>query len=214
LSANVHFRAAKVLLLLAVAMSAAAAQQSDPQPNKTPAKPRHVYTNDDFKGAGSESGDALPQIPGLIKCGTDLKCFLNAIDSASPAAVSRSENVEQGTGALTSHSTWWTTHCAADQCTFSFRFDAFEAKVNEKVVQESSPATRSLVESRIADMNRDFGPIRGQTGTCTLAVKDLKELMTSPMWSLMSLGQASNLGKSCTGSAIDALLAPTPKGKK
>jgi hypothetical protein len=39
-------------------------------------------------------------------------------------------------------------------------------------------------------------------------------VMTSPMWSLMSLGQTSNLGKSCTGPAIDALLAPTPKSQK
>jgi hypothetical protein len=214
LNAKFHFPAAKVLLLLAVAVSSAAAQQNDQQAGKAPSKPRHVYTNDDFKGAGSESGDGLPQIPGLVKCGTDLKCFLNALDSASPAAVSRSENVEQGTGVLTSHSTWWTTHCATDQCTFSFRFDAFEAKVNEKVVQDSSPTVRSLVEGKIAEMNHDFEPIRGQTGTCTLPVKDLKDLMTSPGWSLMSLGKASNLGKNCTGAAIDALLAPSSNSKK
>jgi hypothetical protein len=214
LSANPHHLSAAKGLLLALLVSPAAAQQNDQQNTKAPSKPRHVYTNDDIKGAGSQSGDGLPQIPGLVKCGAELKCFLQALDSATPAAVSRSETVEQGTGVLTSNSIWWTTQCTADHCTVSFRVDALEAKVNEKVVQDRSKAARDAVEGKIAEMNRDFETIRGKTCTCTLAVKDLKALMTSSSWSLMSLGPASNFGKNCSGPAFDVLGSSSLNDKK
>jgi len=181
--------AAKVLLFLVVLISPAVAQQNDRETPKVPSKPRRVFTNDDMKGADSQSSDGLPQIPGLIKCGKDLKCFLQALDSATPAAVTRNETAEEGTGVVTSNSTWWTTQYAADRCTVSLRIDALEAKVNEKVVPDSPKAARDAVESKLAEMNRDFETIRRNTGTCNLAVKDLKALMTSPSWSLMSLGR-------------------------
>ena len=205
---------AKVLLLLAVLISPAAAQQNDRETAKTPSKPRHVYTNDDLKGADSQSGDALPEIPGLIKCGKDLECFLQALDSATPAAVTRSETKEVGTGVVTSNSAWWTTHYAADRCTVSFRVDTFEAKVNENVVPASPLSARDAVEAKIAEMNRDFETIRGQTETCTLAVKSLKALMISPYWSLMTLGPASNFGKNCSGPAFDSPHRPLLNNKK
>jgi hypothetical protein len=200
---SIKLPVSKVLLFLVVLISPAAAQQNGRETPKAPSKPQHVFTNDDIKGSGSESGDELPQIPGLIKCGKDLKCFLQALDSAKPAAVTRSETAEQGTGVVTSNSIWWTTEFASEQCTVSFRVDAFEAKVNEKVVPDSPKAVRDAVEGRLAEMNRDFGTIRGKTETCTLAVKDLKALMTSPSWSLMSLGPASKFGKNCSGPAFD-----------
>jgi hypothetical protein len=106
---SIKLPAAEVLLLLAVLISPAAAQQNDRGTAKMPSKPPHVYTNDDIKGADSQSGDALPEIPGLIKCGKDLQCFLRALDSATPAAVTRSETKEVGTEVVTSNSTWWTT---------------------------------------------------------------------------------------------------------
>jgi hypothetical protein len=214
LSANLHLPTAKGLLLLAILVFPAAAQQTDRETSKAPPKPRHVFTNDDLEGAGSQSSDGLPQIPGLIKCGRDLKCFLQTLDSATPAAITRSENAEEGTGVVTSNSTWWTTQFAADRCTVSFRVDTFEAKVNEKVVQDSPKATRDAVEGKIAEMNRDFETIRGKTETCTLAVKDLKALMTSPSWSLMGLGPASNFGKNCSGPAFGTLHGPLLNDKK
>jgi hypothetical protein len=214
LSANLYLPAAKLLLLVAVVISPAAAQQNDQQTTKAPSKPRHVYTNDDLKGTDSQSGDALPQIPGLVKCGTDLKCFLQALDTAALASVTRNETVEQGTGVLTSNSIWWITRRAAAQCEVSFRVNAFEAKVNEKVAQGSPKSARDAVEAKIAEMNRDFEAIRGATGTCTLAVKDLKALMTSPAWSLMSLGPASNFGKNCSGPAFDTLRSSSLNGRK
>ncbi|MGD0228229.1 MAG: hypothetical protein ABSF71_38495 [Terriglobia bacterium] len=134
---SIQLPTAKVLLLLAVLISPAVAQQNDRQTAKTPPKAPHVYTNDDINGADSKSGDALPEIPGLIKCGKDLKCFLQALDSTTLAAVTRSETKEVGTGVVTSNSTWWTTQYSADRCVVSFRVDTFEAKANEKVVPES-----------------------------------------------------------------------------
>lgn len=211
---SIQLPAAKVLLLLAVFISPAAAQQNDRETAKAPSKPRRVFTNDDMKGAGSQSRDGLPQIPGLIKCGKDLRCFLQALDSATPAAVTRSETVEVGTGVVISNSTWWTTQFAADRCTVSFRVDAFKAKVNEKVVPDSPKAARDGVEIKLGEMSRDFETIRGKTGTCTLAVKDLKVLMTSPSWSLMSLGPASNFGKNCSGPAFDTPHGPLLNDKK
>ena len=200
---SIKLSATKVLLFLVVLISSAAAQQNDRETPKAPSKPRRVFTNDDMKEAGSQSSDGLPQIPGLIKCGRDLKCFLQALDSAKPAAVTRSETAEQGTGVVTSNSIWWTTEFASEQCTVSFRVDAFEAKVNEKVVPDSPKAAHDAVEKKLAEMNRDFETIRGKTETCTLAVKDLRALMTSPSWSLMSLGPASKFGKNCSGPAFD-----------
>jgi hypothetical protein len=201
---SIKLPATKVLLFSVVLISPAAAQQNGRETTKSPAKPRHVFTNDDVEGSDSESSDGLPQIPGMIKCGKDLKCFVQALDNATPAAVTRSETAEQGTGVVTSNSTWWTTQFASGQCTVSFRVDALEAKVNEKVVPESPKAVRDVVEGRLAEMNRDFETIRGKTETCTLAVKDFRALMTSPAWSLMSLGPASKFGKNCSGPAFDA----------
>jgi len=211
---SIKLLAAEVFVLLAVLISPAAAQQNDPETSKTPSKPRHVFTNDDIQRADSQSNDGLPQIPGLIKCGRDLKCFLQALDSATPAAVRRSETAEEGTGVVTSNSTWWTTQFAADRCTVSFRVETLEAKVNEKVVPDSPKAARDAVEKKLAELNRDFETIRGKTETCTLTVKDLKVLMTSPSWSLMSLGPASNFGKNCSGPAFDRPHRPSLDDKK
>jgi hypothetical protein len=66
----------------------------------------------------------------------------------------------------------------------------------------------------MAEMNRDFETIRGKTETCTLAVKSLKALMTSPYWSLMTLGPASNFGKNCSGPAFDRPHHPPLDDKK
>ena len=74
--------------------------------------------------------------------------------------------------------------------------------------------TRDAVEGKIAEMNRDFETIRGKTETCTLAVMGLKALMTSPSWSPMSLGPASNFGKNCSGPAFDTPHGPLLSDKK
>jgi len=209
---SIQFPAANVLLLLVVLISPAAAQQNDRESAQPPSKPRHVYTNDDIHGA--DSPDALPEIPGLIKCGKDLKCFLQALDSATPAALTRSEAVEAGTGLVTSNSTWWTTQYAADRCTVSFRVDMFEAKVNEKVVPAIPQAAHDAAAAKITEMNLDFESIRGKTETCTLPVKNLKALMISPYWSLVTLGPASNYGKNCSGPAFDSPHGPLLNNKK
>jgi hypothetical protein len=167
-----------------------------------------------MKENGSQSSDGLPQISGLIKCGRDLKCFLQALDNVTPSAIMRSETAEVGTGVVTSNSTWWTTQFAADRCTVWFRVEAFEAKVNEKVVPDNPNAARVATEGKLAEMKRDFETIRGKTGTCVLAVKDLKALMTAPSWSLMSLGPASNFGKTCSGPAFDTSPFPLLNNKK
>jgi hypothetical protein len=177
-------------------------QQSNSQPPKAPSTQRHVFTNDDVEGAAPQSAYLAPQIPGLIQCGTDLKCFLKALDTATPAAVTRIETVEVGTAILASNSTWWTTQFTGARSTVSFRVDSLEAKVNPKVVPETS-AAYAAVEAKLAEMLRDFGgEIRGQTSTCTLSVQDLKALMTLPSGSLLGLGPASNFGKNCTGAGF------------
>jgi len=79
---------------------------------------------------------------------------------------------------------------AGERCTVSVRVDAFEAKVNERVVANSSKAAHGAFEDKIAEVNRDFESIRGKT--CNLAVKDLKALMASASSSLIRLGPASN----------------------
>jgi hypothetical protein len=207
----------KVLLFLFVLISLihpAAAEQDNQEAPKAPSKPRRVFTNDDIKDAGSQSGDGLPQIPGLIRCASDLKCFLQALDSATPAAVTRAETVEQGTAVVTSNSIWWTTQYTGEQCLVSFRIDAFEAKVNEKVVGANPKASRDAAEGKLAEMNREFEGIRGKVSTCTMAVKDLKALMTASAWSLMSLGPASRFGRNCSGAAFDRPSAPLSNEKK
>ena len=214
---SIQLQAYKVLLfvLLLITISPAAAQQDDrAAPPKAPPRARRIFTNDDLQSPASDADEGLPHIPGLIKCGREVKCFLEALDSASPAAVTRLETVEQGTGLVTSNSTWWTAACADGRCTVSFRVDAFEAKVNEKVVPANPKASRDAVEEGIAKMNRDFAAIRGKTSTCTLAVKDLKAMMTGSSLTLMSLGPASNFGKNCSGPGFDTPAVPSLNDKK
>jgi len=206
---SIKLTVAKVILLLIVLISPAAAQQNGGEAPKAPPKPRHIFTNEDLNGGPSDDG--LPPIPGLIKCGQDLKCFLQALDKATPAALTRTEIAKVGTAVVTSSSTWWTTQFAADRCTVSLRVEAVDAKVNEEVVPQ---AARDAAENRLAEMKRDFESVRGKKGTCSLAIKDLKALMTSSAWSLMSLGPASNFGKNCSGPAFETSPASLGNDKK
>jgi len=189
---------AKVILSLLVLISLAAAQQNGSEAPKAPSRTRRIFTNEDLNFGPSDDG--LPPIPGLIKCGQNLRCFLQTLDKASPAALTRTEIAKEGTALVTSNSTWWTTQFEPDRCTVSFRVDAIDAKVNEELVPE---AAHHAVEDKLAEMKREFESMRGKTGTCSLALKDLKALMTSSSWSLMSLGPASNFGKNCSGPAFD-----------
>ena len=195
-----------VLLFLVVLGSPARGQQNDGTAPKAAPRARRIFTNDDE--VGSQSDDRLPQIPGMIKCGKDVQCFLHALDTALPAAVTRAELVEVGTAIVTSDSTWWTSQCGDGRCSVGFRVDAFSAKVNEKVFSGAPKAARDIAEQKLAQMNRDFEGTRGKTATCSLAVKDLKTMMTPPAWSLMSLGSASDFGKSCSGPMFTAPGSP------
>jgi len=195
---------ATVLLSLLFLISPAAAQQNGGESHQARPKPGRIFTNDDIESLPSEADDGLPPIPGLIKCGKDIKCFLEALDKAAPAGVTRNEEAEEGTAVVASSSTWWTTQFAAGRCIVSFRVDALSAKVNEKVVPERPKALRDALEAKFAEMIQDFESIRGKTETCSLAVKDFKILMKSPSWSLMNLGPVSNFGKNCSGPAFDA----------
>jgi hypothetical protein len=195
------------MVSLVVLISLAAAQQSGRDASQAPRKPRHVYTNEDL----SRSDEELPPAPGLVKCGQDLRCFLRALDKGTPAAVTRTEITREGTAVVTSNSTWWTTQFAADRCTVEFRVDAIDASVNEEVVPQ---AAHHAVEDKLAEMKRDFESVRGKTETCSLTVKDLKSLMTSSSWSLMSVGPASNFGKNCSGPGFDSPRAPLESDKK
>jgi len=201
--------ATKLILSLVIPISLAAAQQNGGEAPKAPPKPRHIFTNEDLDREPSDDG--LPAIPGLIKCRRNLPCFLRALDTATPAALTRTEIAKEGTAVVTSNSTWWTTEFAGDRCTVSFRVDAVDAKVNEEVVPESA---HHAVENKLAEMKRDFENVRGKTETCSLAVKDLKALMMSASWSLMSLGPATNFGTNCSGPLFVTPRVPLGNDKK
>jgi hypothetical protein len=130
-----------------------------------------------------------------------------------PAVLTRTETVKEGTAVVTMESTWWTGQFAADRCTVSFRVDTLSARVNEEVVPDDLKA-HAAVEERLAEMKRDFENIRGKTQTCSMAVRDLRTVMTSSAWSLVSLGPASGFGKNCSGSMFDAPQSPRTNGNK
>lgn len=199
---------AKVLLLLLTLVSMTAAQETG---GNSASKPPHVYTNDDFPRPGTDFDDALPEIPGLIHCNGDRACFLRAIDEATPAALRRTETAEPGTAIVNSRSVWWTTEFAGERCTVSFRVDAVEAKVNEKLMAAKPKAEHDAAEARIEAMVRDFQEVRGKTETCTLAVRDLKALMSSSSWTLLALGPMTNFGKACSGPGFDSPNPSQPK---
>jgi hypothetical protein len=100
------FRMLAIALFLSALAAVAVALQNEPAHPAAPAKPRHVYTNDDLTSVAPQPVDGVPDIPGLIKCGTDLKCFLQALDSRTPAAVTRNETAEEMNGVVTATSTW------------------------------------------------------------------------------------------------------------
>jgi hypothetical protein len=83
-----------------------------------------------------------------------------------------------------------------------------------KSSRKAPQSARDAVEAKMAEMNRDFATIRGKTETCTLPAKNLKALMISPYWSLMTLGPASNYGKNCSGPAFDSPHGPLLNNKK
>jgi hypothetical protein len=204
-----------VLFLSLILLSPAFAQQKAGDTTTAP-KARRIFTNDSLNSpdpaSSAPSVDGTPPIPGLIQCGHDLKCFLPALDKASPAVVTRTETVREGTGVITMASTWWTSQFSGDRCKISFRVDSLDARVNDEVVPEV-PGERSAAEAKLAEMKRDFESIRGKTQTCSLAVKDLKTVMTSSAWSLVSLGMATAFGKDCSGPMFDSLPSQPSRGK-
>jgi hypothetical protein len=147
-----------------------------------------------------------------MNCGKDLKCFLPALDKATPVAVIRSETVREGAGIVTMNSVWWTSEYTADRCTVSFRVDALDAKVNDEVVPDD-PKARAEVEAKLAQMKRDFESLRGKPQTCSLTIRGLKAVMTSSAWSLISLGPASDFGKTCSGPMFNAQKRSSPNYK-
>jgi hypothetical protein len=198
----ISFRSTKLLLVLVPLVLPAARPQNDQAPTQTSKSP-HVYTNDDLERPDSGYDNGLPPIPGLIKCRNDLECFVQALDQATPAAITRTENVEVGTAVVSSKSAWWTTEFTNDRCTVYFRFEDLVAGINEKAVAGRPKAARDAIEGKLERMKRDFEDVRGQTATCNVAVRDLKALMLSSSWSVMGLGPASNFGKNCSGAGFD-----------
>ena len=205
--------AAQVLLFLVVLTPKVLAQQDGTVPKGAP-KPRRIFTNDGVIQEGPERDNKVPSIPGLIKCGKDLQCFMQALDKTIPAAVTRVEVVEVGTAVVTSNSTWWTSQFADGRCTIEFRLDDLDARVNEKIIPEESKAVRDAAEQKLVEMKQDFEDVRGKTQTCYLAIMDVKAMMTPSSWSLMSLGPASNFGKNCSGSMFNAPGGPPEKQKE
>ena len=197
-------------LFLAISAGAGAAQQHGGNAAK-PSKPTRVYTNDDVGQSRSRYENDVPEIPGLIKCGENIDCFVRALDDATPAAVRHVETAEEGTAVVTSDSTWWTTKVGDGRCTLSFRVDSLDARVTDRVVPVDSKPARDTAEARLEEMRRDFANVRGKTETCTLALKDVKSLMTSSSWSLMLLGPASEFGRNCSGPGFDNPKNPAPK---
>ena len=143
----------------------------------------------------------------------DVDCFVEALDQATPAAITRTEDVEVGTAVVNSKSTWWATEFTNDRCTVSFRFDDLVASMNEKTVAGSPKAARDAIEGKLERMERDFEDVRGKTASCDVAVKELRALMLSISWSVMSLGPASNFGKNCSGAGFLTQDHSPSKGK-
>ena len=205
----IQFPAARTLLLLALtaAMLAApvGAQQSDAG-SKPAAKSHRTFTNDDMGSGNASSSDArssddgIPSIPGLVKCGQDVDCFLQALDKNTPATVIRDERLELGGVVLSSNSVWWTSRVDPNQAVVWLRVDSFDASMKEGA--ELPKANHDTAVAKMAELNRNFETIRGKNGTCLLPTASLKAMMKSP-WSLMSLGIASGFGKNCTGPAFE-----------
>ena len=196
------FQSAKTLLVLFPLLFPVVGRLNAQEPAK-PSKPPHVYTNEDLEGTASRYDDELPDIPGLIKCGDDVDCFLRALDGGTPAVVTRTESAEEGAAIVNSNSTWWTTEFTNDRCTVQFRVDDLDARVNEKLMADRPRSARDAIEAKLERMKRDFVSVRGKTETCTVPVRNLKTLMLSTSWTLMSLGPASNFGKNCSGPGFD-----------
>ena len=184
----------------------AAAQQGESDSSKPAPKAHRTFTNDDVGSniAGSpdarSSDDGIPPIPGLVKCGQDVDCFLRALDKNTPSTVTRDERLELGGVVLSSNSVWWTSRVDPNQVVVSLRVDAFDASMKEGA--ELPQANHDTAAAKMAELNRNFETIRGKNGTCLLPTSALKAMMKSP-WSLMSLGIASGLGKTCTGPAFE-----------
>ena len=184
----------------------AAGQQNDAG-SKPATKTRRTFTNDDIGIAGSASSsdasssdDGIPPIPGLIKCGQDVDCFLQALDKNTPATVTRDERLELGGVVLSSNSVWWTSRVDPNQVVVWLRVDAFDASMKEGA--ELPKANHDTAVAKMSELNRNFENIRGKNGTCLLPTSSLKAMMKST-WSLMSLGIASGFGKNCTGPAFE-----------
>jgi hypothetical protein len=207
------YAAARRIAFLMLLVSPVLGQQKSVEGAKAEAKATRTLTNDNISIGSSQSSDRLPPIPGAINCGKDLKCFLPSLDKATPAAIKRSETVREGTAVVTMESVWWTSEFAADRCTVSFRVDNLDAKLNEDVVPDD-PKAHADVEAKLAEMKRDFESFRGKTETCSMTIRDLRTVMTSSAWSLISLGPASGFGKTCSGPMFNGQKGQRPNDNK
>ena len=168
--------------------------------------PKRVLTTEDVATPDPSMNVTIPDIPNLVRCAKNEQCFLENIDKGIPAFLTRTETEKPlNDGIITATISWWTTSYSGNTATLSFRVEDFKARINEAVFENRTEQARKERESKIAEAIRDFEKVRKQDNTCTLSRRDLKAVLTSSAMSLMTIGPATNLGKSCTG----AMFVPT-----
>lgn len=159
-------------------------------------KAARVLTNDDL--SPGQADKLPPYLPGTVACGTDLKCFLDAIDKGTLAWVTKSEKAFEESVLLSTSTTWWTTRYAGDQCTVFIRLNEFSAEIDEERAKRR-PQDRERIEAHLAEWNQQLPNIRGKDNTCLLTRSAVKKALTGRDLSVTTAAVLAYPDRGCTG---------------
>lgn len=160
-------------------------------------EPARVLTNDDI--SPNQAGKMPPYLPGTIACGSDMKCFLAAIDKGTLAWMTKAEKTPEASAIFTTSTTWWTTKYVGEACSVSIRLNEFSGEIDEERAKARRPSERPMVEAKLAELKREMPKVVGKDNTCQLTRSDLKKALTAPGLSLTTAAVLSFYDKGCTG---------------
>ncbi len=178
--------------------------------NKDQPKARRVYTQDDLAKYASP-GDP-PHLPGMLLCGADVQCFLDAIDKGIPVGLARRENSTELSADITAAIAWWVTSYEGNKCTVNVRLDEFRVVINEERAAKRPQEERAMIARRILEAEPEFEKVRGKENACVISRRNLRTALTGKSFSLNNPVFHPNSGTECTGLLFESF-NPKPRPK-
>jgi hypothetical protein len=156
-----------------------------------------VLTNDDL--APETSRQEPPGVPGLLRCGSELKCFLEAIDRAVPAAVIQHQQGFEDIVDFKASTAWWVTRYDGEKLTVQVRLDELEVEVNSERARSKPPGEALAMQARLADVKRHLIGVLGAVNTCQISKSGFKRALAAKVFTPSHVAFHANQGTVCSG---------------